>query len=191
MLSSSNWLHDFAPNGKGEVLMMCIGRVRSLVQSHWPNGPIAILGGFYAWNYATAVGRVEEGDLATRVAANSLLLDTIGLAVTAVSILLPATVGIYFYLAHDKSYPGHVSRFFFWAAIWFVLSLLLGIYTAFDLHVRTHDADRLLLSTSPFFNAPAALQFYSCLAGVGLMLFGAMSYQSFGRRPVEKSNSKG
>jgi hypothetical protein len=162
-------------------------RLQKILSEWWAEFLLGIIALIYGYLYVR-IQSISESNLQDRLAANSLLLDTITLPITAVSILLPATIAIYFYLQHEEKYPHDVVKRFFRAGWLYLLSLLFGLYTASDLPLSSHGRENIVLSTDPYFLVPVVEQFIFLFGGVLENMLGAWAYQ---RHLVRTNNQRG
>src|SRR2546421_5763459 len=72
-------------------------------------------------------GQVSIPDDSLRIASNTLVLGTISTGITAVSILFPVTIAIYFTLQQKGLEPEVVKRFFR-ASCLYLISLIFAIW---------------------------------------------------------------
>jgi hypothetical protein len=125
----------------------------------------------YAIRWSVAVQPVPVENLTERLQSNDLLLNTIGIGITAVSILFPVTLGIYAFLQERNTATG--TKRFFRGSVFYLLSLGFGLWAAVDIPVASHRVDKIALATDPVVLTLGAFQGWFFVAGLVETLVGA------------------
>lgn len=113
--------------------------------------------------------RAPMNALDERHFAAAALNNASGAGVTAVSILIPASLLIIQFTAENKDVPRIVLEQVFRGSVWFLVSLALGLFIIFVIPMKSqeHNVVRRMLTGIPFFP-----QFASLLIGMIWLVMG-------------------
>jgi len=145
----------------------------TVLKDYWLEAVFVLLALTWGLAWATTVPPVEIKNLSDRLQSNELLVSTLGLSITAISILFPLTLGIHYVLHRD--FGQYDSNRFLRASLFLLLSLGAALYVVSDVPAASHRVDRIASATRTGALLGGAIHAWFFIAGLAQMLIGARS----------------